>query len=474
MDALARGTSRIAIFERMSRSVFRVEAGLAHGTAFLADTLGGVLITNAHVIEGAEIDQITVIVDSVTRVRAQVLARDAESDIAVLRIADEFVADRTRILLQSTSGRAPVVPGERLIALGYPLNQGLTVTSGIASSVRAGAVISDVNINPGNSGGPLLNVHGEAVAVNTFGDVAAQGGPGVSGSVLVAKAAPVLARAAVEVGRSPSPSGDRLPIMPPDNVDVASVKAHADTVSIRTYRRFNDIGVGGFRITVQTPAQTFAIAKAYENDVARDRKKREAFAVLPEAQRYSAVRDVRDWDQYVGSRTAPVVSIAIIPKLGETGGSVFTRLMLGPNLKAAFKFRGDVRGAQLFRDQEFVDPIRGGHAPMEVYVEDGWISLKDVADKGFYIFDIEVFRPDENGVPPSIVLAIRDLKSPKKLKCVELHAEVVAQAWNDFESFYAERRPAAGFRFALARAAKDRKPAYRTDFLEKDCLWYAG
>jgi len=170
-----------ALFERMSHSVFRVQAGLAHGTGFLADTLGGVVITNAHVVEAAEGDEISVVVDSATRVRAQVLARDPEADITVLRLHADYVAHRFRIPLQHPVERAPVVAGERLVAMGYPLNQGLTITSGIASSVRAGAIISDVNINPGNSGGPLLNVEGEAVAVNTFGDVSGRAGPGVSG-----------------------------------------------------------------------------------------------------------------------------------------------------------------------------------------------------------------------------------------------------------------------------------------------------
>src|SRR5207245_8412647 len=141
-----------ALFERLSRSVFRIQAGLAHGTGFLADTLGGVVITNAHVVEAAEGDEISAVVDSTTRVRAQVLARDPEADIAVLRLHPDHIAHRFRIPLQHPVERAPVLPGERLVAMGYPLNQVLTITSGIASSVRAGAILSDLNLNPGNYG----------------------------------------------------------------------------------------------------------------------------------------------------------------------------------------------------------------------------------------------------------------------------------------------------------------------------------
>jgi hypothetical protein len=164
-----------------------------------------------------------------------------------------------------------------------------------------------------------------------------------------------------------------------------------------------------------------------------------------------------------------VVSFAIIPKLGETGGSVFKRLMLGPNLRATYRFKGDVRGAQIFRNREPVEPIKGGHTPMQVYVEDRWVSLKDVADAGFYVFDLEILRPDTSGAPPSIVVAIRDLKSPKHLKCIELPSDVVAQAWNDFETFYQQSRPRAGFRRADPAAAGH--SAWSMGFLEHDCEW---
>ncbi len=467
----ARVDPAAALFERLKGSVFRIEAGLAHGSGFLADTLGGVVITNSHVVEAAEGDEISAVLDSATRVRAQVLSRDPDADIAVLRLPADYIAHRFRIPLQHPVERPPVVAGERLAAMGYPLNQGLTITSGIASSVRAGAIISDVNINHGNSGGPLLNVDGEVVAVNTFGDVSDQGGPGVSGSILIARAGPALARAAAELAQTQAPNADLLPVMPVDQLEVGTVKAEADTADPDRYRDFAGRDVGGFELTIQTPIQTLVAVKAHENDIAKDRKKREARAGLPEAQRFSEVREYRDWAEYVGAPTAPVVSFAIIPKVGETGGSVFKRLMLGPNLRATYKFKGDVRGAQIFRNQQPVEPIKGGHAPTKMYVDNQWVSLKDVADAGFYVFDVEVLRPDDSGAPPSIVVAIRDLKNPNKLKCIELPMDVVAAAWNDFESFYAQSRPGAGFHRADPRAGGDRKPAWSTEFLKDDCSW---
>jgi S1-C subfamily serine protease len=460
------------LYERLKGSVFRVEAGLAHGTGFLADTLGGVILTNAHVVESAEPSNLSVQLDAGTRVRAQLLARDADADIAVLRIHPQFLAGRLRMRLQDPIGRAPALPGERLIAMGYPLHQDLSITSGIASSVRAGAILSDVNINPGNSGGPLLNVEGEVIAVNTFGDMPSRGA-GVSGSILVSRAGPALARAAAEVQQQHSITADSLPVMPVEHLSITALKAHADTVDLKLYRGYSDIAVGGFDLTVQTPAQTFVSLKVFENEIAKDRKKREARAGLSEEQRYSEVREYRDWAEYVGVPTTPVVAFAIIPKVGETGGSVFARMLISPYLRANYKFQGDVRGAQVFRDGEPVEAIRGGHAPTKVFLENQWVSLKDVADQGFYAYDAELLRPDSNGVAPSIVVAVQDLKHPNSAKCRVIPPEVIARAWNDFEHFYRDVKPEVAYWRADVKRSKDDRPEWTNQDLERECDWYS-
>ena len=466
-----RAETATTLFGRYGSSVFKVNAGLAHGTGFLVDTLGGVILTNSHVVENAEPGNLTVELDPRTRVRAQLLARDPDADIAVLRVHPLFLQGRAQIPLQNPTGRSPVVPGERLLAMGYPLHQELTITSGIASSVRAGAIISDVNINPGNSGGPLLNADGEAVAVNTFGDVAARGA-GVSGSILVARAGPALSRAVAELEEAKSIAADSLPVMPSERLNITSLKAYADASDATLYRGFADISLGGFALTVQTPAQTFVALKAYEDDVAKDRKKREAKAGLSEGERYSEVREYRDWSEYVGMLSAPVVAIAIIPKVAETGGSVFARVLISPNLRATYKFQGDVRGAQVFRDGVSVEPIKGGHAPIKAWVENQWVSLKDVADQGFYVFDAELLRPDSTGIAPSIVVTVQDLKNPKRPKCRELPGEVIARAWNDFEEFYREARPSVRFWRADVKASKAHRPEWTNEDLKKECTWY--
>ena len=444
-----------ALFNTYLHSVFRIQAGLAHGSGFLADTLGGVILTNSHVVEFANQDIVSVVLDSLTRVRATVLAKDADADVAVLRINPDLVKGRVLLPLQHPVGKPPVTPGDRLAAMGFPLSQELTITAGIAASVRAGAIISDVNINRGNSGGPLLNLDGEVVAINTFEDVPNQGGRGVSGAILISRAGPALAVAKAELDQS-APAATHLPVMPLDRFEVASLRAYADSANAKWYDGFSKITVFGFELTILTPPMTFVAVKAYEDDIARDRKKRESVAGLPESQKYSQLREYRDWSQYVGATTTPVISLIVVPQTHGTLGR-------------AMKFSGDVRAVEVFRDSLPVEPIMGGHAPVEVNDP----SVKDVADQGIYIFDPEILKPDSTGATPSIVVAVRDLKHPEHLKCIEIDRGVVTRAWNDFEAFYSEKRPTAGFRRADLEAAKGRTRRGVPPRLKDDCDWQA-
>jgi hypothetical protein len=357
------------------------------------------------------------------------------------------------------------------MAMGYPLHQELTITSGIASSVRAGAIISDVNINPGNSGGPLLNSAGRVVAVNTFGDLP-EHGAGVSGSVLVERAGPALAQAAIVMKQLPQVDGDSLPVMPMEQMSITALKAYTDTIDASAYDGFSDLTLGGFSLTLQTPAQTFVAIKQHENEVARDRKKRETQSHLAEEQRYSEVREYRDWAQYVGVSSTPVVAFSIVPRVAETGGSVLARMLINTSMQATYKYQGDLRDARVFRNGAPVIPILGGHRPVQVWVDNRWVSLKDVADEGYYVFDSELLRPDSLGVAPSIVIVVDDLKSPKKLKCRELPREIVGRAWNDFEAFYREARPLVGYKRADLKRSRAVWERTSIEVLKSQCVWY--
>ncbi|MCW8916589.1 MAG: Do family serine endopeptidase [Magnetovibrio sp.] len=126
------------------------------------------VVTNNHVVEGA--DEVSVILQDDTRLAAEIVGRDAKSDLAVLKI--------------HTDRKLPSVPfgnssssrvGDWVVAIGNPFGLGGSVTAGIISArgrdINAGPyddfIQTDASINRGNSGGPMFNMDGEVIGINT-------------------------------------------------------------------------------------------------------------------------------------------------------------------------------------------------------------------------------------------------------------------------------------------------------------------
>ena len=141
------------------------------GSGFVLDRDGHVL-TNYHVIEGADTVQVTLADGSAHE--AKVVGADASNDVAVIRI--EARADQLSPVNLGESSN--LVVGQKVLAIGNPFGLERTLTTGIISSldrsIKAkngrtikGIIQSDAAVNPGNSGGPLLNSRGEVIGMNT-------------------------------------------------------------------------------------------------------------------------------------------------------------------------------------------------------------------------------------------------------------------------------------------------------------------
>mgnify|MGYP001147165173 CR=1 FL=1 len=138
------------------------------GSGVIVDSANGYILTNYHVIKGA--DEIKVKLYDKRVFDGTVIGYDAKTDLAVIKIK----ADRLRAIKWGDSDK--LKPGETVIAIGNPYGLNLTVTSGIVSATgRANVGIADYEdfiqtdaaINPGNSGGPLVNIKGELIGINT-------------------------------------------------------------------------------------------------------------------------------------------------------------------------------------------------------------------------------------------------------------------------------------------------------------------
>ncbi|MBK8294691.1 MAG: trypsin-like peptidase domain-containing protein [Solirubrobacterales bacterium] len=146
--------------------------GTATGSGFLIDK-DGHMVTNNHVVEGAE--KLTVTLgDSDTSYDAEVVGTDPSTDLALLKV--DAPSDIMEPLAIGDSGDAKV--GDPVIAIGNPFGLDRTVTTGIVSALQreissatdysiSNVIQTDAAINPGNSGGPLINTDGEVIGVNS-------------------------------------------------------------------------------------------------------------------------------------------------------------------------------------------------------------------------------------------------------------------------------------------------------------------
>lgn len=107
----------VEVYERVRAGVFQVHAGLSRGSGFLVDSAVGLVLTNAHVVDGMA--DASLVLDSITRVPAQILYRDHEADVAVLQASPRLLVGRPVLpLAHPAPGISLVDPGERLFALG--------------------------------------------------------------------------------------------------------------------------------------------------------------------------------------------------------------------------------------------------------------------------------------------------------------------------------------------------------------------
>jgi serine protease Do len=138
------------------------QRGVGSGFILSAD---GYVMTNAHVVEGA--DEVMVTLTDKREFKARIVGSDKRTDVAVVKI------DATGLPAVKIGDASKLRVGEWVMAIGSPFGLENTVTAGIVSAKQRDTgdylpfIQTDVAINPGNSGGPLLNMRGEVIGINS-------------------------------------------------------------------------------------------------------------------------------------------------------------------------------------------------------------------------------------------------------------------------------------------------------------------
>ncbi len=175
------------------------EAG--SGSGFIIDGKEGLIVTNNHVIAGAQ--KIAVAIEGKEQYTASVVGRDSRTDLAVLKI--DAKEDLPEVKLGDSS---KLQVGESVVAIGNPLGKQFagSVTAGVVSALDREVTVAstvgnaettlnliqtDAAINPGNSGGPLVNMRGEVIGINSV-KIAQEGVEGMGFSIPIGDARPVI------------------------------------------------------------------------------------------------------------------------------------------------------------------------------------------------------------------------------------------------------------------------------------------
>jgi serine protease Do len=162
------------------------------GSGFVIDP-SGIVVTNNHVIKDA--NEIVVVFTDGTELKADVVGKDAKTDLAVLKVKSDKPLKAVKF---GDSDKLRI--GEWVIAIGNPFGFGGSVSAGIVSAkqrnIRSGPydsfIQTDAAINKGNSGGPLFNLDGDVVGINTAIISPSGGSIGIGFSVPASIAVPVI------------------------------------------------------------------------------------------------------------------------------------------------------------------------------------------------------------------------------------------------------------------------------------------
>ena len=372
------------LYETSSPAVVQVTTQDGSGSGFLVTPVGHIA-TNFHVIRGSR--YLAVQFPNGRKVKAAVVAVNPHFDMALLKVNSEVVAGIEPLTLLNEEKDASIKVGIPVVAIGSPLNQKFLMTQGILSKVDETTVLGDFLLQAGNSGGPLLNLKGEVIGINTFGEA------NISGAIRIDALRDFLS--------SPELIGESAQIEPPDAqlrsissvrypVDVLNHKIDTDPLDVEAYK----VKAGDFHITAITPVLIGKLQVMLEKRRVSNRQERRGSNISDSAR--GIEEPYYEWHRSTETSLDYAITFDIRPDNGLTRSSRASRFLwpmslLGKSARREIEFKGEFLDFRIFRDGTLIEPIMPGRQVIEANSDQKKTRFIDQAYAGSYVYSPEEF-----------------------------------------------------------------------------------
>ncbi|HEX6280537.1 MAG TPA: serine protease, partial [Pyrinomonadaceae bacterium] len=424
------------LFKTLRNGVVTIEGELAAGTGFIFDDRGLVL-TNHHVIEST--NDIRVRFDKKTAVRARLIAKDVDRDLAVLQINLAAFTNSHVLPLAYTSGPEPaVIVGEHVFSIGSPANQDKILTTGIISKIEARSLISDISFGKGSAGGPLFNSVGEVVGITTFRVEEREGlakdktkDSDFAGIIRIEVAEPLIAQAREIAATKGTPSAELMPTIPDGLFPIETIKTSLKSPQFSSKEYVSD--VKDYQVRYMTPVYKFYMIEKDRIESLKIRERRNKDKGKLDAG--EMFKDLRVWKEYAGE-LAPAVDILALPETTATMKSMalsaITNMTVGYSTPLDHKYKADFSQMKLLCDGQEVTPVRRTKTEIARDLQNYYKTKKRYTYAGIYTYPYDIFAPGRCSEMLVHVFSEEDIETPIISTVTD---EIKNRIWNDFADF---------------------------------------
>jgi hypothetical protein len=401
-----------ALYDKASPAVVQITTDDGSGSGFVITPFGHIA-TNYHVVRNSR--YLAVQFRDGRKVRAAIIATNSKYDLALLKVNRALVNGIRPLQLLPEEKDTTLKVGIPVVALGSPLNQKFLMTQGILSKVDDQALLGDFLLQAGNSGGPLLNIDGQVVGINTFGE------SNISGAVRIGPLRDLLKTDEIWESIATEPSPDLLPTLSPVRypIDILNIKVQTEPLDWNSYR----FKAGNFNVTAITPVlvgklQSVTGKMREENRYAR----RSKFISDPEF--HSLDDPYYEWHRTTESALDYAVTFDIRPESGLTRDSRLKSKMMKPlfifkkNGQLDMEFKAEFLDFRIYRDGQLVQPVMPGRQIIQGSAETKDNRFIDEAYAGSYVYSPKDFMSGNE-----FRIQVVDASKPG-----EVHKEVVFTA----------------------------------------------